>query len=116
MSSLQACRFTLGWSLEALFGEWLAGMSRVPQASAALQSADLPTDLKREAIGILGDPAYPAREELAALVLALKSSTLLQQALQGFLQEDAAGQGHFLQHHAAGFIRLEKAQFFSMLV
>lgn len=75
-------------------------MSRVPQASAALQSADLPNDLKREAIRNLASPTYPAKEELAALVLALKPSTLLQQALQGFLQQNAAGEGPPCRFHS----------------
>ena len=77
---------------EIMFALVFAGMSRMLEATRAIQSAVLPQDLKSKAIASLYSPAYPAREPLADLTLALSTSPLLQEALQEFLQQNAAGQ------------------------
>ena len=75
-----------------MFALVFAGMICMLEASRAIQSAVLPQNLKSKAISSLYSPAYPAREPLADLILALSTSPLLQEALLDFLQQNAAGQ------------------------
>ncbi len=68
-----------------------AGGDCMLEAATAVQSAALPQDLKSKVVVSLYSPAYTARQPLADMILAL-SPELLREALEGFLQQNSAGQ------------------------
>ena len=61
-------------------------------AYLALESANLPADLKDRAAACLYSLDPPANEDLANLILANPASELLPSALGGLLQRHAAGE------------------------